>query len=76
MNYTSSIESLLSAPGCKRLVMNSGYLECLQNPNVDLNWDGIAEIMERGILTEKGTNSLLEFYVLALLKTDHRQSAV
>ncbi|KAH7885333.1 hypothetical protein F5I97DRAFT_1884570 [Phlebopus sp. FC_14] len=41
-------------PGCKRTVANSGYLASLSRPNLTLNFDGISEIVENGILTAKG----------------------
>jgi len=42
------------APGCKRLIVDPGYLKCLHKDNVDLNWDGIASFTESGILTKTG----------------------
>lgn len=42
------------APGCKRFIVGSEYLECLHNPNIDLNWDGVAGVNETGIVTCKG----------------------
>ncbi|KAG0701963.1 hypothetical protein DFH29DRAFT_531609 [Suillus ampliporus] len=41
-------------PGCKRTVANSGFLESLHRPNLTLNFDGIAEIVESGIVTNTG----------------------
>ncbi|KAF9242545.1 hypothetical protein BU15DRAFT_43918 [Melanogaster broomeanus] len=49
-------------PGCKRTVANSGYLASLSRPNLDLNFDGIAEVVENGIITKKG--DLLPFDVI------------
>ncbi|TCD67197.1 hypothetical protein EIP91_000424 [Steccherinum ochraceum] len=48
--------------GCKRFVIDSGYLDALNRPNNDLNCDGIAKITEKGILTKKGDH--LEFDVI------------
>ncbi|EGN98237.1 hypothetical protein SERLA73DRAFT_74465 [Serpula lacrymans var. lacrymans S7.3] len=41
-------------PGCKRIIADSGYLASFYRPNVNLNFDGIAKILENGILTTKG----------------------
>ncbi|KAG1803701.1 uncharacterized protein HD556DRAFT_601541 [Suillus plorans] len=41
-------------PGCKRLVLDSNYLAALHQPNVDLNWTGIEEIVEDGIVLKTG----------------------
>ncbi|QRV72236.1 4-hydroxyacetophenone monooxygenase [Ceratobasidium sp. AG-Ba] len=40
--------------GCKRIVVNPGYLESLQRPNVELEFDSISEITEKGIITKSG----------------------
>lgn len=48
------LTSNLLAFGCKRFVIDSGYYEALHRPNNDLNFDGIAEITEKGILTKEG----------------------
>ncbi|THH28149.1 hypothetical protein EUX98_g6039 [Antrodiella citrinella] len=42
------------ALGCKRFIIDPGYLEALHRPNNDLNFDGIAEVTETGIKTKKG----------------------
>jgi len=39
---------------CRRPILDPGYLECLYKPNVELIWDGIAEIGENGIKTVQG----------------------
>jgi cation diffusion facilitator CzcD-associated flavoprotein CzcO len=44
----------LSAPGCKRMILNPGYLECLHQPNMDMNWEGIERFTETGLVTKKG----------------------
>ncbi|KAF4597607.1 hypothetical protein EYR40_008069 [Pleurotus pulmonarius] len=41
-------------PGCKRIIVDVGYLDALQQPNVTVNWDGIDSIVERGIKTKAG----------------------
>ncbi|OCH87249.1 FAD/NAD-binding domain-containing protein [Obba rivulosa] len=40
--------------GCKRLVLDTGYLTAMHRENLELNWDGIAEVTETGIRTRKG----------------------
>ncbi|KAG2033732.1 hypothetical protein BDR03DRAFT_902073 [Suillus americanus] len=49
-------------PGCKRTVADSGFLKSLCRPNVKLNFDGIAEIVENGIITKTG--EMLPFDVI------------
>jgi cation diffusion facilitator CzcD-associated flavoprotein CzcO len=41
-------------PGCKRIIIGKSYLESMNQPNVKINWDGIAEVVPEGILTKKG----------------------
>ncbi|KAJ1308247.1 hypothetical protein OPQ81_003962 [Rhizoctonia solani] len=40
--------------GCKRLVVDSGYLRSLHRPNVELEWDTITKIVPDGIETKSG----------------------
>ncbi|KAG9086905.1 hypothetical protein FRC07_012956 [Ceratobasidium sp. 392] len=40
--------------GCKRIVVDPGYLACLKRPNVELEFDSITEITETGITTKTG----------------------
>ncbi|CAE6508465.1 unnamed protein product [Rhizoctonia solani] len=40
--------------GCKRLVLDSGYLESLHRSNVELEWDPITKIVPDGIETKSG----------------------
>ncbi|KAG1750938.1 hypothetical protein EDD22DRAFT_916125 [Suillus occidentalis] len=49
-------------PGCKRTVANSGFLNILHRPNLTLNFDGIADIVENGIITKTG--EMLPFDVI------------
>ncbi|KAG1844700.1 hypothetical protein F4604DRAFT_1937390 [Suillus subluteus] len=49
-------------PGCKRTVANSGFLDILHRPNLTLNFDGIANIVENGIITKTG--EMLPFDVI------------
>lgn len=43
----------------------AGYLESLSNPNIELNWDGIEEIQENGILTKTGELIPLDVLIFA-----------
>ncbi|KAG1892206.1 hypothetical protein F4604DRAFT_1875601 [Suillus subluteus] len=49
-------------PGCKRTVADSGFLKSLYRSNVTLNFDGIAEVVENGIITKTG--EMLPFDVI------------
>ncbi|KAF8604479.1 FAD/NAD(P)-binding domain-containing protein [Ceratobasidium sp. AG-I] len=40
--------------GCKRIVVDPDYLKSLQRPNLDLEWDPIAEVTETGIVVKSG----------------------
>lgn len=40
--------------GCKRTVIDTGYLACLHQDNIKVNWDGISSIVEHGVVTLKG----------------------
>ncbi|KAG8740833.1 hypothetical protein FRC11_015108 [Ceratobasidium sp. 423] len=40
--------------GCKRIIMDPGYLKALNRPNVDMEWDPILEIVSDGIITKSG----------------------
>lgn len=42
------------APGCKRIIVDPGYLESLNRPNVSLKWDAIETIVEDGIELKTG----------------------
>ncbi|KAJ7581205.1 hypothetical protein C8J56DRAFT_866490 [Mycena floridula] len=42
------------APGCKRLIVDPGYLSCLKRPNVTVNWDGIESIEANAIKLKTG----------------------
>ncbi|TFK97994.1 hypothetical protein BDV98DRAFT_573741 [Pterulicium gracile] len=41
------------APGCKRIISDRDgmYLKCLNQPNIELNFDGIKKIVEGGVIT-------------------------
>lgn len=59
------LSDAILAPGCKRAVIAAGYLESLGSPNVELNWDGIEEIQDKGILTKKGEFIPLDVLIFA-----------
>ena len=54
-----------AAPGCKRAVIDPGYLEALHRPNVLLNWDGIAKFEPDGLVTKQGEKMPLDVVVFA-----------
>ncbi|KAH6918372.1 monooxygenase [Coprinopsis sp. MPI-PUGE-AT-0042] len=41
-------------PGCKRIIVDPGYLKCLHRPNVTLEWGRIDCIVEEGIKLKTG----------------------
>ncbi|KAF9469173.1 hypothetical protein BDZ94DRAFT_360082 [Collybia nuda] len=41
-------------PGCKRIIVDPGYLESLNQPNVSLRWEAIDSIVEGGIKLKTG----------------------
>jgi cation diffusion facilitator CzcD-associated flavoprotein CzcO len=43
-----------SAPGCKRLILDAGYLASLNQPNVSLRFDPLDEIVEEGVKLKSG----------------------
>lgn len=53
------------APGCKRLIIDPGYLEALKRPNVHLRWDKIEAIVEDGIRLVGGEVIPLDVIVYA-----------
>jgi len=57
---------VILAPGCKRLIFDTDYTSTLHRPNMALNWDGIASIVETGVVTKKGKP--LEHLSLVVLK--------
>ncbi|KAF8077841.1 hypothetical protein FPV67DRAFT_1463188 [Lyophyllum atratum] len=42
------------APGCKRIIVDPGYLEALHRPNVTVSWDAIKGVVEDGIELKSG----------------------
>ncbi|KAJ8094043.1 hypothetical protein PM082_009933 [Marasmius tenuissimus] len=51
--------------GCKRVIFDTDYLQCLHRPNVEMNWDGIQSITEDGILTKKGEKLPFDVLIFA-----------
>jgi len=52
------------APGCKRIIVDPGYLESLHRPNVALSYDAIKNIVPQGVRLETG--EIVELDVLIL----------
>jgi len=53
------------SPGCRRVIIDPGYLECLHKPNVDLCWEAIDAIVEDGIQLKSGDLVPLDVIILA-----------
>ncbi|KAH7912239.1 hypothetical protein BJ138DRAFT_814110 [Hygrophoropsis aurantiaca] len=51
-------------PGCKRIIVDPGYLAALHQPNVDLVWEGVAEIVENGVKLKNGEFIPLDIIIL------------
>ncbi|CAE7156855.1 unnamed protein product [Rhizoctonia solani] len=51
--------------GCKRVIFDPGYLEALNRPNVDMEWDPIARITPSGIETKSGKKHELDVIAFA-----------
>lgn len=54
-----------AAPGCKRIIVDPGYLDSLNRPNVHLNWDGIERIVDNGIKLRTGEVIPLDVIIFA-----------
>ena len=54
LHYSCTLTALLEAPGCRRMIVDNGYLESLSRPNVTPVFTGIGEITENGIVGEDG----------------------
>ncbi|KAF8911968.1 hypothetical protein CPB84DRAFT_1671255, partial [Gymnopilus junonius] len=48
------LKNLIPTPGCKRIIVDSGYLQSLKQSNVCLRWDTIDSIVENGIKMKSG----------------------
>lgn len=51
--------------GCRRLTPGPGFLEAITQVNVELRWDDIARITEKGILTRSGEEKEYDVIVCA-----------
>ncbi len=51
--------------GCKRVLISNDYYPALQRPNTELVTDGIASIVEDGVITNDGTKYELDAIVYA-----------
>src|SRR6266849_1177370 len=52
------------APGCKRIILDPGYLESLHRPNVTLSYDAIKDIVPEGVRLETGEVVQLDVLIL------------
>jgi len=50
-------------PGCKRIIVDPNYLAALHQPNVDLNWTAIQEIVEDGVVLKTGDRVPLDVII-------------
>ena len=48
-----------AAFGCRRIVIDQGYLQSLGRPNVRLTFDNITRVEPHGVVTETGVYILL-----------------
>jgi cation diffusion facilitator CzcD-associated flavoprotein CzcO len=66
--YSTAIDDLvltsrsLEAPGCKRIIVDPGYLACLHRKNVSQIWDGIDSVVETGMRMKSG--GVIDFDVI------------
>ncbi|KAJ3483527.1 hypothetical protein NLI96_g6249 [Meripilus lineatus] len=51
--------------GCKRFIVDTGYLSALHRPNLDLNYDGIAGFTDDGIVTKTGEKHSFDVIIFA-----------
>ncbi|KOS22571.1 putative monooxygenase [Escovopsis weberi] len=51
-------------PGCKRMVFSVDYLQCLQNPKVNLVQDTIASLTESDVVTASGASFEADVIIL------------
>jgi cation diffusion facilitator CzcD-associated flavoprotein CzcO len=52
------------APGCKRIILDPGYLESLHRPNMTLSYDTITRIVPEGVQLENGEVVQLDVLIL------------
>ena len=43
-----------AAPGCKRIIVDPGYLESLHRPNLTLTYDRIERVVPEGVQLKTG----------------------
>lgn len=53
------------APGCRRILIDYGYLKALHRPNVTLTWDAIDRVVPDGIIKKSGEMVPLDVIVFA-----------
>ncbi|ORY77358.1 4-hydroxyacetophenone monooxygenase [Protomyces lactucae-debilis] len=51
--------------GCKRRVMDTGYLDCLHRDNMDVTRDGLVQIKENSVVTKSGQEYPADVIILA-----------
>ncbi|KAF9526978.1 hypothetical protein CPB83DRAFT_856911 [Crepidotus variabilis] len=51
------------SPGCKRIIIDPGYLKCLNQSNVSLKYDAIETITQGGIKLQKGEEIALDVII-------------
>jgi cation diffusion facilitator CzcD-associated flavoprotein CzcO len=44
----------MTAPGCKRIIADCGYLDALSKPNVSITYEGIDCVVPKGIKLKNG----------------------
>lgn len=52
-----------TAPGCKRIIVDPGYLSSLKRPNVNIRWDAIDRVVEGGIRLKTGEEVPLDIII-------------
>jgi hypothetical protein len=49
----------VTAMGCKRIIIDKGYLNCLHRPNVSLEWEDVVEVVKDGVVTRSGMHDTI-----------------
>lgn len=52
-------------PGCKRLILDPGYLRCLHRPNVTLTFDDVERVVPEGVQLQTGEVIPLDVLIFA-----------
>ena len=60
---TRTLNNCSTAPGCKRIIVDPDYLTALHQPNIDLEWTGIQEIVEDGVVLKSGAKIPLDVII-------------